>query len=467
MMRMHNYLCDRIIRLCSRIMPLCARTILLCICIMSGLFPSPARANPADAFGFGSRAAALGGAATAIADDASANYYNPAGLVRGRDLRIDLGYQAALPYLYMNGRNSQVDPTHGFSVGIAAPGAIGPIRVAFGAALFLPDDRLTRVRSLAFAQPRWVYYDNRTQRIFLAANLALQIVRGLYVGGGLAFMSRTQGTVALQGNIAVTDTDQTSSLVKRIDVDLVAVRYPQAGIVFEPTGWLTLAASYRHSFILRLDQGFAINGSVGNPGLMPIVANGSFSATSESSDLFQPWQLTLAVAARVTPRLLISFDATYAGWSQFETPAATLDIKLDLGATLNKLVHLPPPRSYPAPGFHDILIPRLGVEYRALAREKVALDLRAGYAYEPSPAPEQVGESNYVDCDKHHFSVGAGIETRPFGAALPRPLSIDAHVAVTYLPDRFNRKVDPLDPVGDYAARGTVVELGLTTRWRF
>jgi long-chain fatty acid transport protein len=427
-----------------------------------------ARANPADVFGFGSRAAAMGGAATALTDDAAANYYNPAGLVRQKDLRIDLGYMGAVPSLKLNGRDSGVDATHGFAVGVSAPGALGPVRIAFGAALFLPDDRLTRVRALSFVQPRWVYYDNRTQRILLAANLAVQIVPGLYLGGGLSFMSRTQGTVALKGRLALFDeTGADSALVTAIDVDLVAVRYPQFGISWDVTRWLTVAASYRHSFLLKLDQGFAIRGDIGNAGMAPVVKSGYFEAHSASSDLFQPWQLTFALAARLTRRLTIAFDATYSRWSEFETPAAQIQIMLDIGPQFNPLVHIPPSRSYPPPGFHDILSPRLGVEWRALSRGKLGLDLRAGYSYEPSPAPEQSYESNYADADKHRFSVGAGLELGMLGPVLPRPLAIDAHLGLTWLPTRYNRKIDPLDPTGDFTAGGNVLEMGMTTRWRF
>jgi long-chain fatty acid transport protein len=440
---------------------------ILAISALYFLFPSRALANPADAFGFGSRAAAMGGAATAVADDASANYYNPAGLVRGNDLRIDIGYQAALPSLSLNGKNLGVDGTHGFTAGVAAPGHVGPVRLAFGAALFLPDDRLTRVRALSYSQPRFVYYDNRTQRLLLAANLAIQIVPGLYIGGGLSFMSRTQGTVDLKGLISVVDTDAQSQLTTQINVDLVAIRYPQFGVVWLPFPWLTLGASYRHSFTLELDQGFTITGNVGNQGTQPIVQNGKFQVTAISLDLFQPWQLTFALAAHVTRRLLIAFDATYARWSDFQTPASTLIIpQPDLGPTFSKLVMIPPPPKYQQPGFHDIVIPRIGVEYRALQRDRVALDVRGGYSYEQSPVPEQVGDTNYADSDKHRFSVGLGLEAR-LGEMLPRPLSIDAHFAVTYLPDRYNHKVSPVDPVGDFVAGGYVLEMGLTTRWRF
>ncbi len=431
------------------------------------MLPSLAYANPADAFGFGSRAGAMGGAATAVADDGSANYYNPARLVAGRDLRIDIGYQGALPSLSINGRDNHVDATHGFVVGLAAPGTLGPVRLAFGAALFLPDDRLTRVRALAFAQPRWVEFDNRTQRVFLAATLAVQIIPGLYVGAGLAFMSRTRGTVALKGTIAVMDTDAQSALVTAINVDLVSIRYPQAGVSWDVTRWLTVAASYRHSFVLELDQGFSIAGDVGNPGVAPIVKSGTFSAHVTSADLFQPWQLTVGGAARITRRLQVAFDATFARWSEFSTPASMIGINLDIGPQLNPLVKIPPARAYPSPGFHDILIPRLGVEWRALERPRVALDLRAGYSYEASPAPEQSGESSYADCDKHRFSVGAGLDALPFPTVLRRPLSLDVHAAFTYLPSRANHKLDPLDPVGDFVASGYVWELGVGTRWRF
>lgn len=424
-----------------------------------------ARANPLDAFGAGSRATAMGGAATAASEDSSANYYNPAGLVRGRDLRLDVGYRYAQPILRLNGRNVGVDASRGFLIGLVAPGAIGPFRFAFGAELWLPDQRLTRVRSLPFDQPRFVLFDNRPQRLYLAANLAIQIVPGLYVGGGLTFMSRTAGQLFLKGDVAVSDPDA-SSLVTKIDVDLVAVRYPQFGILYEPLPWLSIGVSYRHKFVLDLDQQFRIDGNIGNPGLPPIVMNGYLSAHSISQDLFQPWQLTGGAALRFRRDILLTFDLTFARWSEFPVPAANLTLGLDIGAFNNKVM-LPPPRSYPASGFHDVVIPRAGVEWRAWRRPKLAIDLRGGYSYEPTPVPEQIGESNFADCDKHTFSVGAGLELRRITAVLPKPFAIDVHAALTYLPTRANQKVDPLDHVGDFNADGVVVQIGFMLRSRF
>ena len=424
-----------------------------------------ARANPMDAFGHGSRAIAMGGAATAASEDSSANYYNPAGLVAGRDLRIDLGYRYAQPLLRMNGRDVGVDASRGFQIGIVAPGAIGPFRFAFGASLWLPDQRLTRVRSLPFDQPRFVLFDNRPQRLYMAANLAIQIVPGLYVGGGLTFMSRTAGQLFLKGDVAVSDPDA-SSLVSRIDVDLVAVRYPQFGVLWEATRWLSIGVSYRHSFVLNLDQQFRIDGNIGNPGLTPVVENGYFAARSQSLDLFQPWQLTAGAALKLKRTILLTFDLTFARWSEFPIPASNLTLGLDIGS-YNDRVMLPGPRSFPESGFHDIVIPRAGVEWRAWERAKLGLDVRGGYSYEPTPVPDQIGESSFADSDKHTFSVGAGLELSRITAILPKPLAIDVHAAVTYLSERSNRKIDPLDHVGDFVADGVVVQIGVMLRSRF
>jgi len=427
--------------------------------------PLAARANPLDVYGSGSRAVALGGAMTAATDDTSANYYNPAALVRGRDLRIDLGYRYAQPRLAINGRDNGIEASRGVLIGLAAPAQIGPFRFAFGVSLWLPDQHLTRVRSLGYQTARFPLYENPTQHLVLQANLAVQIIRGLYIGGGLTYMSRTRGQVFLKGSVALSAPDD-SALTGNVDVDLLAVRYPQAGLLWEINPRVAIGICYRHSFSLELDQSFRIDGNIGNPGAPPVVEGGYFAARAVSRDLFQPWQLQAGVSARLLGGLLVSVDLAYVRWSEFPVPASRLDLDVDIGQ-FNSMLKLPKGRTYPSPGFHDIVVPRLGVEWRALDRDRLALDVRGGYSYEATPAPEQIGESTFADADKHGFSAGLGLELRRLGPVLPLPLSIDAHVALTYLPDRTNRKIDPRDPVGDFVAGGVVPQVGATLRTRF
>lgn len=424
-----------------------------------------AHANPPDILGFGARGAGMANTGAAIANDSSANYYNPAGLVRGKQLTISLSYQLAEPFLKLNGRDMGVNESRGLAVSIAAPGSIGPVKFAFGVGVWLPDQRLTRTRQLAFEQPRFVYYDNRMQRFLLSANIAVQIVRGLYIGAGLNFMSRTAGGLQLKGTVDPIIPNE-SSLVSNIQIDLLAVRYPQAGIVWEATRYLTLALVYRHRFNLSVDQRFRIDGDVGSVGSTPLVEDAYLAVRTQSLDHFHPWQLTLGGALQLTKRLLITTELTFAAWQDFKTPASRLDIAVDL-KQFNDQVNLPAPREFPNPGFRNIVIPRIGVEWRGYDHDRWAVDLRGGYAYEPTPAPDQIGESNFADSDKHTVTVGFSFEIKPSMGILRHPWDFDVNLGTTFLAPRTTTKMSAVDPVGDYRISGTLMHFGVGLRSKF
>jgi long-chain fatty acid transport protein len=420
-----------------------------------------ARANPADLFGFGARGAAMGGAQVANAEDVSATYYNPALMAGFDDIHIDVGYQVGAPSLTVDGRDLGVDWSRGMPMGLVVPGKVAGKKVAIGAGLFLPDQQITRTRTLPSQKPRFALYDNRPQRLVLSAVAAFEIRPGLVIGGGLAYMSSTHGDVELQGLVGFPQSEL-SDLQLQIDVDLKTIRYPHAGIAWQALPWLDVGLSYRGGFRLQVDQGVLIKGDVGLPGSEPVVDNGHLDMHSVSQDLFQPAQLTAGFAAQVTPRTLVAFDVGWHRWSQFENPAAHIELDLDLGS-FNDFVNLPPALPLPEPHYHDVVVPRLGVE-RALTDR---LDLRGGYVYEPSPAPEQIGETNFIDNDKHTLSLGAGYDFPHLGAVIVRPMSIDAFVAYTGLVARDHAKISPVDRIGDYRSDGFVIAAGLMTRWRF
>lgn len=428
------------------------------------LAPALAAANPVDVFGFGARGPAMGGAQTAATRDGGANYYNPGALALGDDIRIDLGYQYAAPRLRLNGGDQGVDSARGLAASLSVPGRLFGVRVAFGAGVFLPDERVTRARTLASGKPRWALYDNRPQRIFLASNFALDLGGRVFVGGGIAYMSRTEGTLDLTGRLGFPD-ELDSDLVLDIDTDVLTVRYPQAGVLVKVTPWLDAGVGFRGAFRLEIEQHFSIRGDLGPAG-MAVVEDGFFALRSAALDLFQPQQWAVGVAARLTPRLLVAADVTWQRWSAFENPAAKITIDLDL-KDFNDLVDLPPALPFAAAHFHDIVVPRLGVELDLGGGGTSTWRARAGYAWEPSPAPEQQGETNFVDNDKHTFSLGLGVEIARVTEILLRPFDVDLFVATTILPTRAHRKLSPLDPVGDYVSRGVVLAAGLTTRWHF
>jgi hypothetical protein len=426
---------------------------------------TPAAANPADVVGFGARGAAMGGAHAAAAEDGSAAYYNPALLARLVDVAIDVGYQLAVPSLDVDGHDLDVDWSRGTSIDLVVPGTVAGKKLAIGAGLFLPDQQLTRTRSLPSPRPRFALYDNRPQRLFLSANLGIEIAPGLTVGAGVAYMSSTHGAVKLRGLIGFPETSD-SNLELAIDVDLETIRYPHAGIAWRALPWLDVAVAYRGGFKLIVDQQVRIDGDVGGAGLPPVVDDGYLDLSSASQDLFQPAQLVAGLAAQLTPRTLVAFDLAWHRWSRFENPAAHISIDIDVGQ-FQDFVDLPPMLPLPDPHYHDTAVPRIGVEHVVERTATRAVAARAGYVYEPSPAPEQWGETNFIDNDRHIVSAGAGLEVPHLGELIPRPVSIDAFVAVTFLDGRDHRKLSPVDPVGDYRSDGWMIAGGVTTRWRF
>ena len=109
----------------------------------------------------------------------------------------------------------------------------------------------------------------------------------------------------------------------------------------------------------------------------------------------------------------LSAGVTYRRWSQFENPIG----------------YFATPDDYPAqpePGFHDTLVPRLGLEMHWEFKEWL-FEPRLGYSYEPSPAPDQTGFHNYLSNNRHLIGSGIGIHFGDFTLDLAGQVHILQH----------------------------------------
>lgn len=425
------------------------------------LVPSRALANPPDTFGLGSRETAMGGAVAAEVRGPAAGYYNPAALARSRGLAVSIGYMRADHHLAMNGKDTGVDPVKGAYVGLVVPGRVLSIPFAFGLALHLPDDRVSRVRALRQEEPRWELYDNRNQRLFLAANVAIEPVRGLFLGGGLSFMSSTRGRLDISGAANIFRPED-SPLRHEVDADLTAVRYPQGGVLWEITPRVALAAVYRGEFQLGLDLDARLAGDISG------LTTALYQLHTTSVNNFLPQQAVLGGSWHLTRDVTTTFDATWIDWSAYVPPVAALDVVLDIPPPAGGWPASIQPPQVPAKAklvplrMHDRVVPRLGVEWRALASRHADVFGRAGYEYAKSPIAPQNGATSYVDRDRHTASLGAGVTARHLTPLLPAALSFDVHVQWSELPTRTTEKASPADLVGDFTAGGRILAFGAT-----
>src|SRR5262249_47376092 len=141
----------------------------------------------------------------------------------------------------------------------------------------------------------------------------------------------------------------------------------------------------------------------------PIIQDGWVDLRSRTADLFQPAQLAFGLAWRLRPRWLATADLVYERWSAFENPGAAITLQTELRDFM-RLVRIPKLPDPQPPKFHDLLALRAGCEHTLATRAGASWLARAGYAFEPSPVPEQFGETNFADGDKHTFAAGLGVE---------------------------------------------------------
>ena len=112
-----------------------------------------------------------------------------------------------------------------------------------------------------------------------------------------------------------------------------------------------------------------------------------------------------------------------------------------------------------------MLTPRVGAEYRAYDAGGIAIDLRGGGSFEPTPVPEQRGESNLADGNKLTGTAGLGIEGQQPWGLLAGSAGLDLHATATWLMPRANHKDDPAQ--AGFLASGVVWQVGATGRLKF
>lgn len=421
-----------------------------------------AAANPLSTHGFGSRETALASAGTADASSFSAVYYNPAGLAHARGLDLSIGYFRVDQRLKISGKDNKVDPVKGVVAGLVAPGKLFGVPFAFGLSTHIPDERISRVRTRRQDIPRWELYDNRGQTLFLAAALAVRPTKWLSLGGGVAFLSSTRGSLDITGQAKLKQVYD-SQLRHEVDADLTTVRIPIFGIRVTPRDDLDIGIAYRGESKLDLALDAKLDGEV-DPDLGNLRVPAEYTLATKSFDAFTPRQVAVGASYRPKPRLRVNVDLVWTQWSAYQSASSrtTSRLEADVGTLPIALPPDPKPTTLVDPGLEDRIVPRLGVEVLAIDAAKITLPVRLGYFYERSPVPPQTGATNFVDADRHVISAGVGVKVLAPIAELPGDVRLDAHGTYAHLPEELTRKTSPADFVGDYTRGGHQWNFGTT-----
>lgn len=336
------------------------------------------------------RAVGMGGAFTAISNDPSAIYYNAAGLTQLNGINISLGSTLIAPVFSFRGVTPQVTeydatkqsffPTHffatyrynndwAFGLGFTSPFGLG-----------------------SQWDPNWVgrYLAVETElQVFTVSPVAAYKINDqLSISAGLVY-SFANVKISQKSPQSPFAGDAFTSLSGK---DNSAWGY-NLGAMYKPTKDLSIGISF-HSIVKYKFVGTAT--TTGAAQLASMLPNGDVSA-----NLTTPFNLAVGVAYQVIPRLLLSADFQYVGWSSYDT------------LTINFAT---PKETLSSPRMYDnSFIARLGAEYN-LIRE---LKIRAGIYYDNSPVKPEYISPSLPEANRLGFSFGIGYK-------LTNNLSIDA-----------------------------------------
>ncbi len=355
------------------------------------------------------------------ADDASAVYYNPAGLTRlaGPQLIGNLYLaRGQIHYDGVGGSDSSVGRLYALpSVYFGMPlDAAGDWVAGFGA--YYPFGLGTRWRSRSPV----AFYSTVAEISLLNLNpsLAYRVTDRLSLGVGVDYYLSSLVTRRLD-----MATGGEVELAGRGD----GWGY-NLGLQYQCSDRVTLGLTYRSQVVVdhRGDASF----------------DGLGLKLDAESDLDYPAMLGAGICWQATPKLRVEFATEWVQWSTRDRQA----------------IHFEVPPGWPLPAvleqpvnWRDSWVFMLGAEYWLSERWA----LRCGYGFNQTPVPSSIAEPSLPAGDTHAVSLGVGCQ-------LSKALSVDLATVLAY--SEKNTLKSPNAPYdSDYESWGTFVSLGLT--WNF
>ena len=308
-----------------------------------------------------SRATGMASSVTAMIDDSSAIYYNPAGIAQGKRVDVLFGDTLIFPRLTFTSATTGnsaatrgvVPPPHFYaSAGLTDNLSVGVgLFSPFGLAAKWPSD--WEGRSLATSSTLATYYVNPTVAYRIGT---------LRIGAGLQIV---RATLDLQRKI----------------------RFANVGAQIEAVPrYLSFGVHYRSSVKLDFD------GNAHFENIPPPLA-ATIHDQRASSSLTQPDSLALGVASRPIPALVIDVDLLWFGWKKVSSIA--INFPDDQTGTLSSSMRK---------DWKNSVSLCAGVEAKVAQSWRV----RAGVMYDPSPSPADTLTPETPDADRLNLALGVG-----------------------------------------------------------
>jgi long-chain fatty acid transport protein len=375
---------------------------------------SVASASPFEVYGASPRAAGMGNAMTAEANGVDALFYNPAALSRARNgavFGVLVGVDQTAIRLKARPSGYDIPDLGGSSPALPSSATLRPrvdteglgtlTTVTIGGTTDLGSQRLRVAGMATFPvqgaggnesyfvderervfgnQLRWEVIGARARRFDIELGGSYQVLDSLSIGLGAQLLP----SVRVRNDVWIPSPSDQANVDINLRQEQTFSAGFTAGVLWSVSDVLRLGASYRHrvEFTIEGENALQILGLDTADGEYPVMQTLDFVTTgSPSSASFG--------AALDSGNFTFALDMRWTQWSGYRNTQGE------------------------AAGFESTFSPRVGLEYHASEET----DVRLGVAWEPSPVPDQVGRTNYVDNDRLILSFGASHGFETFGRA--------------------------------------------------
>lgn len=425
------------------------------------LFPLLVRADVYNLYGFGPRAAAMGGAMTAEANDYTAVFYNPALLVERTDVNFGFNFQFHRMVSQVQSKDlareldcsaCSAPDAVGTSVGLLFPlGGKVKNHLAFGLGIYVPTSVLLRLNAPSSRTPYWYRYHSNPERLQVHVGAGIKIVDWLKFGLGVQALADLIGD---ESNVAV---DLFSKNVKSGDINAyLGTRVaPVFSVHVSPIKRIRLGATFRWE--MRLNYQIPAKVDLEGIGTLGFVINGVAHYT--------PHTLQFGAAVDALENLTFSLDGEFQAWSGAPSPYVGINIDLS-GPTLDALglgSALDVTSAKQRPGFSDTFGARLGAEYRLSER----FAARLGGFLRPTPVPKQDTQgTNLLDNTTIGVTGGIGFNFPDPLEIFQHPISIDVAGQMQFVLPREAKK-DVVDDQPGYTYQANIYGVTAAIRYDF
>jgi len=364
----------------------------------------------------GAKAMGMGFAFSAQADDPSAIYFNPAGIIQLEGQNVKLG----VTYIKENGAT--------FTGTTPLTGGASASETQKDLDFFVPNFFWTRKASPDFAYGVGVFvpfglgqeYENRAASIFrnqitkidlmtfvVNPTVAWKVSEALSLGVGIDFMY-AKAELQKAGVVNTGPGGPLNIFQLDLDGDGTAWGY-NFGALIKASENVKIGISYRSPFRMKIKDGdvdlFDINGTaplIPNPSPPPAaftaaqLFGGTTYSTKGSVTINMPATVMLGVAY-TRDRLTLEADADMTFWSSYK------ELNIDIEGNTPLL-----PDSFNEKNWKDVIGIYVGGEYRVTD----PLALRLGFRWDPTPAPAATMGPELPDSDKLYYSAGLGYKVR-------------------------------------------------------